>query len=218
MAYTFNGSNQYIEGTQGVVAGGVTPVTLACWVNPSSSGSIVNALEMGRQATGSNSSRMSVGISSGTQVNASCSDESSTTSGQTSTTTSTGVWQHICGVFASSTSRSAYLNGGGKGTDTTSRTPNSTLDRTRVGCRCSSGSLAGFFPGSIAEAAIWNVALSDAEVALLAKGLCPLLMRPQNIVFYMPLIRDLVNLKAIGTPSAVNSPTVANHPRIIYSL
>ena len=47
--------------------------------------------------------------------------------------------------------------------------------------------------GSLAEAAIWNAALSDAEVAALATGVSPLLVRPGSLVFYAPLARDLLD-------------------------
>lgn len=46
---------------------------------------------------------------------------------------------------------------------------------------CSDG-----FPGS---RAIWDVALSDAEVALLSRGASPMLVRPEALVEYWPMIR-----------------------------
>lgn len=41
--------------------------------------------------------------------------------------------------------------------------------------------------GSIAEVAIWNAALTDAEIAALAKGTSPLQVHPANLKGYYPL-------------------------------
>jgi hypothetical protein len=78
------------------------------------------------------------------------------------------------------------------------------------------GGLAGasiFFSGTIAEVGIWNVALTTAEIASLAKGMTPDKIRPQRLVFYAPLVRDLVDAKG-GLTITNNGATVANHPRV----
>lgn len=69
---------------------------------------------------------------------------------------------------------------------------------------------------------MWTVALTTAEIALLADGLSPLFVRPQSLAFYAPLFgragaggeeEDWVG----GAPlTATGSPTVTDHPRIIY--
>jgi|SRR5215831_10134457 len=46
---------------------------------------------------------------------------------------------------------------------------------------------AGPFDGRIAEAAVWNVALSNAEIAALAAGVSPAYFRRSNLVFYVPI-------------------------------
>ena len=131
------------------------------------------------------------------------------------TTFAIGGWHHLCGVFASASSRSAYLDGGAKATITDTITP-SGIDRTSIG-RIGDSTPAGYFEGKIAEVGIWNAALTDAEVASLALGVSPLLVRPQSLVFYAPLIRDedrdIVGGLAL-TP--VNTPSIAAHPRVIY--
>lgn len=45
-----------------------------------------------------------------------------------------------------------------------------------------------FADGRVAEAAIWNVALTASEVAALAKGVSPLQIRPASLQAYWPLI------------------------------
>jgi hypothetical protein len=68
--------------------------------------------------------------------------------------------------------------------------------------------------GLIAEVGIWNAALTAAEVAALAKGMTCDKVRPQNLVFYAPLVRDLIDQKGGLAIANNNGATVANHPRI----
>jgi hypothetical protein len=57
--------------------------------------------------------------------------------------------------------------------------------------------------GLIAEMAVWNIALADAEVANLAAGLCPLRLQRANLVDYW-LHGGLVN-QASPEPSLTDS-------------
>jgi len=68
--------------------------------------------------------------------------------------------------------------------------------------------------GTIAEPAIWNVALTDAEIASLAAGFTPDQIRPQSLQFYAPLVRNLIDVRGGRTITNVGSATVATHPRI----
>lgn len=67
----------------------------------------------------------------------------------------------------------------------------------------------------VAEYAYWNVELSDAEMAALAKGFKPSRIRPQNLVFYSPCIRGLQELKGGRTLVKQAGTQVATaHPRV----
>ena len=68
--------------------------------------------------------------------------------------------------------------------------------------------------GLIAEVGIWNAALTAAEIASLAKGMNCDKIRPQSLVFYAPLVRDLLDQKGGRTITNNNAATVAAHPRI----
>ncbi len=74
----------------------------------------------------------------------------------------TTEWQHYAGVFASSTSRTVYINGGSSGSNTDNRTPG-TLTRTNIG-RLVVPSTTRLFKGRIAEVRFYNRALSAREV------------------------------------------------------
>lgn len=73
------------------------------------------------------------------------------------------TWTHGCAVFASSTSRAAYLNGGNKGTETTSRTPTG-IDRCHLGTYEAGGSFNTPLNGRLSHVCVWNVAKSDQDV------------------------------------------------------
>lgn len=134
----------------------------------------------------------------------------STTSGYSADT-----WHHGCAVFASATSRAAYLDGGNKGTNATNHLP-SGVNRSFVGTRILSGTRAFFLNGMVAEAGIWDIALSDAEVAALATGLSPLLVRPESLVAYWPLwgSSDPEIDRVGGLGLAVTGATADAHPRV----
>jgi hypothetical protein len=68
--------------------------------------------------------------------------------------------------------------------------------------------------GRIAEVGIWNVALTAAEIASLADGMTCDKVRPQSLVFYAPLVRDLQDVRGGLTITNNNTATVANHPRV----
>jgi len=71
-----------------------------------------------------------------------------------------------------------------------------------------------FWDGKIAEAGIWNTDLNDNEVKSLAAGMTCDKVRPQSLVFYAPLVRDLIDYKGGLTITNNNTATVANHPRV----
>jgi hypothetical protein len=134
-------------------------------------------------------------------------------SANTTTGYNANTWSHACGVATSSNLRTVYLNGGSSGTNTTSVTP-STPNRLTIGSRLATGIPGLFFDGSIAEVGIWNDALTAAEIASLANGMTCDKVRPQSLVFYAPLVRDLIDQKGGVTITNNNSATVANHPRV----
>lgn len=125
------------------------------------------------------------------------------------------TWQHAGGVWTSATSRAAFVNGGGKGTNTTNIAIG-TLNTTSIG-RLNTGTPGGYHDGYIAECGIWNVALTDAEMAILGLGVSPLLVRPESLVFYVPLVRDDDNDLVGGLNLAeIDTPGIIAHTRVIY--
>ena len=88
----------------------------------------------------------------------------------------------------------------------------SDADSVVIGARWNNSLL--FHSGSAAEVGIWNVALTADEIASLAKGMTCDKIRPQSLVFYAPLVRDLIDAKGGLTITNNNGATVADHPRV----
>jgi hypothetical protein len=75
--------------------------------------------------------------------------------------------------------------------------------------------------GNVAEPAIWNVALTGAEISSLAAGYSPELIRPASLIAYSQLFGNLSpEIAKVGGSSydltLFNTPTKAAHPRAIY--
>jgi hypothetical protein len=101
-------------------------------------------------------------------------------------------------VGTSITSRTVYLNAANSGTQTTSRTI-TTPDRVCIGFLRSNGSDIPDYDGYLAEVAIWNVTLTTDELTSLYKGTKADQIRPQNLKFYMPLVRNIYDETASTT-------------------
>jgi hypothetical protein len=124
-----------------------------------------------------------------------------------------GVWQHACLAITSNQAR-LYL-GANSFTNNVSHS-NVTLNAAGDLAR---DPLAGLisFDGAIAEPAIWNAALSDAECRALSAGISPLALkhRLHELVMHHDLVRDATRGQG-PTLTAANAPTVAPHPSLRY--
>jgi hypothetical protein len=123
-----------------------------------------------------------------------------------------GVWQHACVAITSSQAR-VYLGGA----SFTNNVAHATANLNAAGDMAYDPANQVAFNGSIAEPAIWNVSLTDAECLALANRFSPLRLssRLANLVMYRDLIRD--TSRGFGPALAtVNGPTVAPHPPMRY--
>jgi hypothetical protein len=133
----------------------------------------------------------------------------------------TNVWQHLACVVpigaATTDNVLVYLNGAlatGTRNGGSDQTLNTAAANLIVGAQIIAGISSSFFNGQIAEIGAWDVALSGAEIASLAKGMACDKVRPQSLVFYAPLVRDLIDVRGGRAITNNNTATVANHPRI----
>ena len=130
-------------------------------------------------------------------------------------TVTVNAWTSGVGVFATRVSRTLYLPGESQ-VNTTNCAPASNLFT--VGRREDNASQ--YFDGDLADIAIWNVALTAAEVALYQAGLSPLLIRPNAIVNYWPLVGVFspeIELFSRQELTLGNAPIAAAHPPVILA-
>jgi hypothetical protein len=202
------------------------PLSMSCWFN--SDDLTIHQVLMATYfydgvATGYEHHRLMIrGAEAGDPVAASTQTGGADyTDATTSTGYSTGTWHHAAGVWASSTSRAAYIDGGSKGTDTTSKSPSSAPNSLLIGSieNADGSSMLQYMSGIIAQATIWNAALTDAEVAVLAAGYSPILIRPQSLWAYWPLVaRTSPEIDVVGgyDLTLYNTPTIADHPPVFW--
>jgi len=191
------------------------PFTMACWWFMTGWGADYQSImQIGQSGSTDNRHNLGVGPSSDQVVSA----YSRTTAGNSSAITISSAdhnkWNHQCGVWRSATDRQVYFNGAGGAINTTSRTPAS-LNKTAVGCQ-TNGSTEPCTTMRIGEAAVWNVALDDVEIAALAKGFSPGLVRPSALVEYLPLVRDLIAARR-GDWVTNGSVSVQDHCRVLQA-
>lgn len=72
-----------------------------------------------------------------------------------------------------------------------------------------------YFEGRLCEGALWNVTLDAAEVAALAKGFSPQMVRPSALKFYAPLVNEALDRRN-SYAGTVTGASVIAHPRMIY--
>jgi hypothetical protein len=208
MAYNFNGSNQYLSTASSPASG--TPMTIACWMRPTNSDSLGAGVSVG-QTSASHRNQVFVQAS---RIDIAAQGASALSQVQSSDATAfSNVWTHGAGVFASATSRTVYKNGGNSATVTTNIGSQNAFASALVGVR-DNGSIGLYFNGNIADVGIWNAALTADEIASLADGMTCDKVRPQSLVFYAPLVRDLIDAKGGLTITNNNTATVAIHPRV----
>jgi hypothetical protein len=206
MAYEFTAASSQHLNTSSAVAT-ATPLTFACFFNSKTTqnGNLI--------VLSNNSANSNFALYKSTDSRIYAYANNGATFGQSfATGVTNNSWSHAAGVFTSSTSRLAYLNGAAGGTNTTNVTP-AGINETLIGAG-RSPSLGGYCNGFIAEVGIWNAALTAAEIASLAKGMTCDKVRPESLVFYAPLVRDLQDLSGGLTITNNNAATVATHPRV----
>ena len=204
MAYLFNTGTQYLSTASAPVT--APPLTIALWTLNISVGTTLASL-----CTNGGTHRFQIINVSGGLIGAITSD--GTTSGFASQGGRVnGQWNHAAGVFSANNNRIAYVNGVG-GTSNTTTVNTSTIDTLLIAAAYNT-TLQNYYAGQIAEVGIWNAALTAAEIASLSKGMTCDKVRPQSLVFYAPLVRDLQDVRGGLTITNNNAAIVTSQPRV----
>jgi hypothetical protein len=229
MAYSFDGINDFIGVSADSLLAGIEttyPMSVACWFYAN-----VDSTAQGLVTISSTVNARNIHLEYATDNAIYARTRGGSDSPAiTSTTASPNTWNHALGVWfgtttGTTTSRSVYLNGGGKGTNNTSvGTMGLQNAFINIGSRFTPvNNRNRYLNGKIAELAFWRTALTDDDALQLATGTSPLKIRPQSLILYMPIIRNLIipfNEKARFAAGAnyssitVSGSTPANdHPR-----
>ena len=211
MAYNFNGTSQRLTIGSSPVSG--IPITLAAWVRPTAATGVDIAVSV---YASNDSDRVSIFL------NSLVSNVETTNDGVSGAVSSGGTatqntWGHLAGVVSLTNSRLAYWNGTAGTTNTTNITGLSTFNRISVGTTfegANNVTVSGLFAGDIAEVGVWNVVLTQPEIASLADGFTCDKVRPSALVFYAPLVRSLQDVRGGLTITNNNTATVAAHTRV----
>lgn len=176
-------SSQYAYAGNPLVT--TTPFTMVCWAYPYSIATSNIALSVTDESDDIHIIQAR-GSLPGDYVAAGSYDGSwslaETTAGYTAST-----WQHFGAVFTSSTLRDMFIDGGSKGSNTGSQNPTGLTDFIVGSHKKVSGN---YWDGKICHVAVWDIALSDAEMATLAAGALPTSVQPGNLIAYYPLVSN----------------------------
>lgn len=185
-------------------------LTQHCWVRVTNFSG--NRMFMGKYSSGqlqylmygNTAAKLVCSIGDGTTV------DTATSTGSIST----GVWQSV-GMTKNGNSLIGYLNGTADGSSAGTK---SMINTTAPFLMADHGFNDAQLFGGIAECAVWDIGLTAAEMAALAKGFSPLLIRPTSLVAYWPILGnndpepDLIN----NNPADVQGTfTKIEHPRVI---
>lgn len=213
MAYTFNGTTQYL-----VAAGRATALISAypftIFARARSTNTASNQIVMTLiQSTGPFSG-MAIYMAGGVVGDPALWSHAGASSASAGTYSS-GVWYALTGSGIDNSNGAIALDNT-RGTGTNGLFLSGTLD-INLAARLIP-SITQPLTGSLCCAALWDVELTAADIAQLVAGFSPRRVRPDRLKEYSPLVRDLIHwvCDASGAPgswSATGSPTVSAHPR-----
>jgi hypothetical protein len=202
MACGINGATDYFTFSPPVTG---TPFTLSVWVYAPT----LNSRFVINMANGESYHSL-LYLSDGTAIARSFVSGDGSFNGQSTTSGFTAAaWHHLCGVWTSNANRQIYLNGSSGTANTTTK---------NVGTLTSASAAASTGVHYIADIGIWNVALTAAEIASLAKGFSASRVRAASLLHYMPLVRARQEVKTGAALTDVGTPTVQTHPPIIGAI
>jgi hypothetical protein len=211
MAYDFTAtSSQYLTTASSPVSN--LPISISLWIKFKNFNTQVafaaddsspTALRVQMQTTASNTFAMNFVGGGNVQIT-------------TSSAKLTNTWYHFCGTSSGvgANLSTVYFDGESASGNATF-IGGSGWNRITIGARPSSATVFGVYSNAeIADVGLYNAALTSQEVASLGKGMTCDKVRPQSLVFYAPLVRDLIDAKGGLTITNNNGATVANHPRV----
>lgn len=211
MAYAFNGSSQYLQ-RSGLGSAGPSAWPMTMYARSLSNTAAVSQVTVADMDSNNPWNGLLLGHANTNNFFLNRFGASGATGGGSY---STGVWYSVGG--RSRTNTDYDVVGNTTVTPGSTNTAFGTLGNFLIGARLIPG-ISLQLNGKAACVALWNVALDDAEMNSLYRGFSPRRIRPQSLLLYAPLVRELIlpkyaNNVQPGSLSNVASATVADHPR-----
>lgn len=212
MTLRFNGSTDYLNFLQSVKT--TFPVSIVAWFRPNDVTNLQCILSLGPQGTDTARIGLYVDGSAASDPVKAISRTTTDTPATTTTGVTLGRWHHGAAVFLNNANRSAWIDGGSKGVNATTKNWTS-ANHTAIAVSASSA-FGQKFNGDIAEVAVYGAPLADHEVLALASGASPFSFRANNLLLYMNFLEGIaVNLMNGWRFTITGSPvTVDTYPRL----
>lgn len=215
MARSFNGSSDRAERTS---ASPITayPFSLSAWVRTSNStASLRDPFSLGNSSTADRYALFQ--LSTGHLPVYAVFGNTTGASITGGATINDGAWHHLLAVSRSATDHQLYVDGSSAGTSSTNIGTAPTLNVVSVGRLNYAGSGIQYFPGDVAECAVWSADVSG-NVLSLARAASPLLVQFGSLAAYWRLLgRDSPepDLRG-GYDLTLTGTSQAEHPRVYY--
>lgn len=160
------GTSDYLENQSAPPATAV-PLTMSCWflcADVTNYYALMAVLKYMNAGTDDYFSLGANGSAAGDPVFAEVANGANYNGANSATGYTANTWNLAVGGFESATSRWATCNAGSRGTNTTSRTPNSaSIDRTQIGSFVGQSGTFSPINGQIFDARIYNKSISQAD-------------------------------------------------------
>ena len=215
MALTFSGTGQYLTLPTAIAV--APPFTLSCWFNIAvvNSNNVLQGLC--NNSTDNSSFVQTIAAGPPIKLRAQAQLTGSSSSSISATIAPVGVWTHGVAVFASSTSRTIYVNAATLGADTVSKVPVGINISTIAASFAGNATAVNLVNGTIAYPTIWGIALSGTDITALynaGAGRDPVTVQPASLLslLYMQSGTPYFDNKQLATWTVVGSPTVVADP------
>lgn len=223
MAVVLDGSSQYLSGASTLLTN--EPIDMVIYGYCGSSTAYQVALNLGNGGGASGNYDVVWAGSAGGDPISCLKQTDGAVNGQADTSSgySTNTWFLGASTFISNTSRAAFINGGSKGTNTTSIT-DPTPDNIAIGASLNS-SASVYFNGRLAEAYVISANMTDGQHGTAGKGVSPFWLVPASKIrgwyhcFNNPnnsvtTTGNYPHLTATGSPTYTSHPANVMYPRI----
>lgn len=206
MSFSFNGSSDYISASSAPGVSGADDRTIAFWLRTTA-----NNVRQFPFAIGGDSPYARLALEFG-DGGSPFSINVYSTAWNGSTVPVVDTWYHLAIVVVGNVVK-LYVNGVEEVSQSqalSTATTNFSLGRFY------GGSL--YFSGRLAEFAKWQVALPAAAISALAKGFSPIMVRNDSLECYIPMVRDLRDVRGNAASLSATGTTVTDHPRMFSTL